>query len=222
MTEAALTTDPGVQGNTDAAPTEETTTDTGLMGEGTETKPETTNEGLMGDDKETAEETKPTGAPEQYEAFDVSAGEDIGYKLTDEQEKALSEFGKANGLSQEQMNGIIKYDIERQKAQIKADDEADKAEITEWQEQARKEHGDKYKDVLAGAKKVWDSTIVPKGFKTLLTATKLNYHPQVLNLFHNISKFISEDVFVPPEQRTKGKNEGGLDGMFSDLKNKKT
>jgi hypothetical protein len=216
--EEATNTDPGVQGDTNATPTgEETqsTTDEGLMGNEPDATPpaDGTVGGLMGDDAggdaegDTPDAT-PTAAPETYDSFDVSAGEDIGYKFTDEQFDSFSGLAKEIGLPQEMAQKIVEFDIARQKELIKADTEANKVQIEEWQAEARKEHGDKYKEVLASAKKVWDSPIIPKEFRDLLTATKLNYNPHVLRLFNNISKHISEDVFVPAEgsERTKEKS----------------
>jgi hypothetical protein len=224
MIDETNNTDPTAQDNTNANPAEEAATETQdtkdaeLMDEGGNETPPDAGDDLMGEstDEETTEEEsaeQPKGAPEKYEAFKLTDG----YTMSDEQFNEYSEVAKELGLSQEFAQRLIDFDIKRQNGFAEAQKAADNKAIEGWIAEARKEHGEKYPEVLARAKKVYTSDLMSKEFRTLLKATSMNKNPHFLNFLNNIGSKMSEDVFVNSETKVKGKNEGGINSMFSDL-----
>jgi hypothetical protein len=171
------------------------------------------------DGKETAdkegEEKAPEGAPESYEKFEIEEGFDI----TDDEFKSVAEISKELNLSQEQAQKMVnlKVSIDKARQEQLQKDQAD--ETLAWQKETRKELGDKYSEEIAIGKKAHD-TFMPKGFRDFLVKTGLVHHPDYIRGMIKIGKSISEDTFVKGDTKVKGKNEGGLKTMFSDLDNK--
>lgn len=222
--EENVTVDPATQVDPNVDPTAtDTKVETPDVVDKTDTTP--VDDGIMGEKAAAKAEETPKGAPEKYELFTIAEG----FEISEEAHAEISALGKDLGLTQEGMQKLVDYNTESQKkqgvvdkeAQEKAAVEADKKEIAAWHEESRKEHGDKYSEVIGTAKKVWDSTLMPAETRTLLSVTNLNHNPHILNLLNNIGKSMSEDTFVPAGQKVKGKNEDGIKGMFSDLNNKK-
>jgi hypothetical protein len=218
MIDETNNTDPTAQDNTNANPAEEAATETQdtkdaeLMDEGGNETPPDAGDDLMGESTDEATEEggeTPKGAPEKYEAFTLTDGN----TLSEEAHKGFSEIAKKLGLDQKQAQELVSYDETLRMAAK----EADKKVIEGWRAEARKEHGDKYQEVLDRAKKVYTSELFTPEFRVLVKTSGLNNNPHFLNFLNNIGSKMSEDVFVNSETKVKGKNEGGLNEMCSDL-----
>jgi hypothetical protein len=212
------TTAPATQDNTEASPQSDDATtiegkeapkaDTakvtegaaGKEGESKETddsKPKGLSDDSSETDKEGDEQEKESKAPEEYEDFTVPEGINIS---KDAMEK-FKELAKASGLSQEQAQKFLSMNSEEQinnaKAKEAADKEADQQQITEWLNESRKEHGDKFNEVRSTAQKVYyNDNISSKDLRILLESTGLDCNPHVINLFNNFAKMTGEDTFV--------------------------
>jgi hypothetical protein len=215
---------PATQGNTDAPvatePVVEAPTTPGLMGG--EKAPEA--EGLMGEkadgetkddpatsDAKEGEENTLEGAPESYGEFTLNDS----YQMTDADVEEFTAYAKDNNWSKETAQQALNLDMARQAKFAKSQDET----LKEWQTEVKKEYGDKYAEEIAVAGKAYD-TFASKKLQTLFTEAGLNSHPEVVKMFNAMGKAISEDSFVKGGNAVKGKNEGGLKDMFSDLNNK--
>jgi hypothetical protein len=167
------------------------------------------------EDGKEPEEKAPEGAPETYEQFTLEEG----FNITDDEFKSVTEIAKELNLSQEQAQKMVNLKVSIDKARD-ADLQKNQAEeIKGWQKETRKELGDKYSEQIAIGKKAHD-TFMPKGFRDFLVQTGLVHHPDYIRGMIQIGKSISEDTFVKGDTKVKGKNEGGLKTMFSDLDNK--
>lgn len=61
--------------------------------------------------------------------------------------------------------------------------------------------GDKLKETMAGATKVF-STFATPALGEFLANTGLSHHPELIRFMHRISKVISEDTLVSPQGGT--------------------
>lgn len=180
---------------------------------------ETTNKGtgLPGGDNNTAlpggdgvnnapddsdDNIEPTGAPEKYEAFDISAGEDIGYTLTDAQREKFEKFGQDNKLTQETMNALVQFDIERARELNASNDQFIKDYLETGIKETRKLYGEKYAEQYAKNGKVFNK-FFPEEARKNLNDSGISGQPWFAQILQNIGNAISEDVTVP--------NEGGKD-----------
>lgn len=200
----------------DATATPEATTP-GLMGTGPDT-PETAPETDVKADAEPSEggaQEEVATVPETYE-FNLDAGKDIGYDIPPEQQEALSEKFKEGKFSKEQAQMVIDMDISRAADTAQAQQAAQEATVKEWVSELKTEFGDKYAEEVSIAGKAFEAFASPK-LQELLNNTKLNYNPEVVKMFRDMGKKMSEDSFEKGGNAVKGKNEGGLKDMFSDL-----
>lgn len=191
---------------TEATP--ESTPDTNLMGGSPEAAPDaTTAEGdaLMGGkpaeegdkaSEEGGEQETKAEVPEKYEAFDVSTGEDIGYKFTDEQHEEFSKTVKDLGLTQPQAQKLVEYDIARQKLQADADKtqaETDKAQVEQDIADTKKKYGDKYATEYAKANNALKA-FVPEGLQKVFQDSGLVNNPLFFDMLVNLGNKIGEDT----------------------------
>jgi hypothetical protein len=183
----------------DANETEATPPAEGLPGE-TQGDGDT---GLPGAEEET--NTEPSGAPEKYEAFDVSEGKDmdIPYAINEEQFAALTEIGKKRGLSQEALQDIVNLDISRSKADAERDNQIVADYKADGIKASRKEHGEKYSERHAKNSQVYQKLVPEVETRKKLNDMGTSSQPWFYNLLHRVSQMISEDVTVP--------NDGGND-----------
>lgn len=220
MTDEPTIATPATQDNTDVPVATDAATETpaatGLMGG--EKAPETV--GLMGEkqdgepkdalaegDAEGGEKAQ-DGAPESYGEFTLTDN----YQMTDADVEEFTTYAKENGWSQDVAQQALDLDMARQAKFVAAQEAA----LKEWQTEVKKEYGDKYTEEIAVAGKAYSKFASPK-LQAILTNSGLNSHPEVVKMFNTMGKAISEDSFVKGGNAVKGKNEGGLKDMFSDL-----
>lgn len=184
----------GDETNTDSTQTGQDTTQTGKA----EDKPATQVEGdaqKQGEqDGKQADGDKPTGAPEQYEAFTLPDG----VVIDPADNEALQAYAKENNLSQEAAQKIADLGAKQAQTFVTKLQEAQEARNTEWADasKADKEFGGaKFDENLAVAKKFLDAHSTPE-FNTFLKQSGLGNHPEMIRLMFRAGKAISEDNAV--------------------------
>jgi hypothetical protein len=151
-------------------------------------------EGKEGDGKK-PEDDKPTGAPEKYEDFKLPEGMQADTPVMGE----FATLAKELNLPQEAAQKLVDLagkmqagNVEQIQAHIEAQGEA-------WGNEARADKefgGDKFDENLAVAKRALDQFGTPE-LKSLLVASKMGNHPEVLRFFYRAGQAISQDGFVP-------------------------
>jgi hypothetical protein len=151
-------------------------------------------EGKEGDGKK-PEDDKPTGAPEKYEDFKLPEGMKADTPVMGE----FATLAKELNLPQEAAQKLVDLagkmqagNVEQIQAHIEAQGEA-------WGNEARADKefgGDKFDENLAVAKRALDQFGTPE-LKSLLVASKMGNHPEVLRFFYRAGQAISQDGFVP-------------------------
>jgi hypothetical protein len=187
---------------------------------GDEEKADTNKADLPGDDdkssdeeKETSTEEEQTGAPEKYEPFDVSAGEELGYSFTEEQAEAFGEIARDLNLSQEQANKLVAFDIERVKATAEANNKLVADMKADGIKASRQKHGEKYSEIHAKNAQVYNK------FFDEETRTKFNDYgvsamPGFFDALNAISLVLSEDVMVPGDSGAADPSKNTLEDFF--------
>lgn len=169
--------------------TQSTETSSGLPGGDGEETPDTETDNESSD-------TEQKGAPESYEDFDISLGEDIGYSLTDDQKESFIALGKENGFTQEQMNKLVAFDIERARATMESNNKFIEDYKAEGIKATRKEHGDKYASLHKKIGGVYQK-FFDEEFRKSLNDMGISSQPGFFNALNKISSVLSEDVTVP-------------------------
>jgi len=213
---------PAVQDNTDT--TEDKEVSPGLPGSDDDgVKEPATNTGLPGDIAEPeegnepdVEESDPLGAPEEYAPFDISAGEDIGYELSDDQKEAFIAFGKDNNLSDKQMAGVINFDIARQKATLEANEAFLKDQQVEHIKEIRKKYGDKYAETHKKNAQVYEK-FFSEDIRRVLNSY-VSVMPGFFDALTSISSALSEDTFIPSESSGDDPSNRTLEDFFKTKK----
>jgi hypothetical protein len=141
------------------------------------------------------EDDKPTGAPEKYEDFKLPEGMQADTPVMGE----FATLAKELNLPQEAAQKLVDLagkmqagNVEQIQAHIEAQGEA-------WGNEARADKefgGDKFDENLAVAKRALDQFGTPE-LKSLLVASKMGNHPEVLRFFYRAGQAISQDGFVP-------------------------
>jgi hypothetical protein len=145
-------------------------------------------------DAGTKEGDKPAGAPEKYE-FTVPEG----VKLNEAVMGEFEQIAKDLNLPQEAAQKLVDLGARMQSGNAEQVQAAIEAQGEKWAEEAKVDKefgGDKFDENLSVAKKALDQFGTPE-LKSLLVASKLGNHPEVLRTFVRIGKAISEDGFVP-------------------------
>jgi hypothetical protein len=129
-------------------------------------------------------------APEKYEFKDIEGAAIDSNTLT-----SFSEVAKELNLSQDAAQKILD-----KVAPVMAQQQAEAIEnlSTQWVQgvQSDKEiGGDKLQQNLAVAKKAMDTFGTPE-LRTLLNASRLGNHPEIIRVFYRAGKAISQDNFV--------------------------
>lgn len=135
-------------------------------------------------------------APEKYE-FTMPDGVQVDEALLG---KATPLF-KELDLSQENAQKVVSWYADVKKA------EADNwnKEVNGWKQAVMKEHGPKTQETMTYVAKFIDKLGGPRGdaIRQLLDDTGLGNHPDLVYLFGQGGKAISEDTFVPGSNRNQ-------------------
>lgn len=164
---------------------------------------------LSGDGGEGDGEDAATGAPEEY----VFTPPD-GVEIDEGQIEAFGEYAYDLGLSQDQFQKLIDFEMERaQQAQSQMAD-AYTERVSAWAEatKADKELGGEVLDENLGlAKRAMDAFASPELAKLIDTPSPenpdglgLGNHPEVIRLFYRVGKAISESDLVTGDSKVEG------------------
>lgn len=168
------------------------------QGEDPAAEPSDTSEQPDATDPEASTEDEPEGAPETYE-WDIPEG----VELADEYRSAFEDAARDLNLPQEKAQGVLSSLLD---GMAKAQERQSK----EWMEAAKADKdigGDKLQETLGVAQKAMDR-FAPESLRAVLTGPSgLANHPDVIRMFHDIGKAISEDAYVGPG---KGNDLSGL------------
>lgn len=170
-------------------------------------------------DQPDEEATETTGAPEKYETFDISEGKDSGYAMSEEQHEAFSEISKGLGLTQEQAQELVKFDIERNKAMVEQNEKFVADYKADGIKASRKEHGEKYSERYAKNNQIYQKLVPNEDDRKQLNDVGTSSQPWFYNMLHGVSEMVSEDVIVRGDGGNDKRN-NTLKDMFSDLNNK--
>ncbi len=169
------------------------------------TKPGETGTLLDGGEELKSEEGKPgegdkakegEGAEPPAEYADFTAPE--GVTLDGEVSGDLKSLAKELKLSQEQAQKIADLGVKLQQRSAQAQTEAVAQARSKWAADAKVDKeigGDKLPETLSIARKALDAFGSPE-LRTLLTASGLGSHPEVIRLLARAGKAISEDTVV--------------------------
>ncbi len=158
--------------------------------------------------EEEQSEEKP-GAPEEYADFTLPEGMEIDPDL-------IAEFkaeAKRLNLSQEDAQKLVDIQAKLAEKQGKAILEQHQKTIAEWAEQVKTELGADYKKELAFAAKAINKFGTPE-LREFFNATGIGNHPELVKVFINIGKQISEDAFV--EGKTKAAPKSAAEIIYGD------
>jgi len=164
---------------------------------------------LSGDGGEGEGEDTSTGAPEEY----VFTPPD-GIEIDEQQIEAFGEYAHGLGLSQDQFQKLIDFEIERsQKAQSQMAD-AYTERVSSWAEATKADKelgGEALNEHLGLAKRAMDAFASPELAKLIDTPSAenpdglgLGNHPEVIRLFYRVGKAISESDLVTGDSKVEG------------------
>jgi hypothetical protein len=164
---------------------------------------------LSGDGGEGEGEDTSTGAPEEY----VFTPPD-GIEIDEEQIEQFGEYAYGLGLSQDQFQKLIDFEIERsQKAQSQMA-EAYSERVSSWAEATKADKelgGEALSEHLGLAKRAMDAFASPELAKLIDTPSPenpdglgLGNHPEVIRLFYRVGKAISESDLVTGDSKVEG------------------
>jgi hypothetical protein len=164
---------------------------------------------LSGDEGDGDGEDASTGAPEEYEFTPPD-----GLEIDEERLEAFGEYAYGLGLSQDQFQKLIEYDIERTANAQQSMAEAYSERISSWADATKvdKELGGEQLDENLGlAKKAMESFASPELAKLIDTPSAdnpdglgLGNHPEVIRLFYRVGKAISESELVTGDSKIEG------------------
>lgn len=187
-------------------PAEETTEEQVVAEESGEKESKTL---LSGDEGDGDGEDASTGAPEEYEFTPPD-----GLEIDEERLEAFGEYAYGLGLSQDQFQKLIEYDIERTANAQQSMAEAYSERISSWADATKvdKELGGEQLDENLGlAKKAMESFASPELAKLIDTPSAdnpdglgLGNHPEVIRLFYRVGKAISESELVTGDSKIEG------------------
>lgn len=129
-------------------------------------------------------------APEKYE-FKAPEGTNLDASVID----AYSEVAKELNLSQEKAQKVI--DKVAPLIQARQIEQVNQASI-KWSEEAKADKefgGDKFAENMSVTKKAYDQFASP-ALKQMLEETKLGNNPEVIRMFYQVGKAMSEDTFI--------------------------
>ena len=141
-----------------------------------------------------AENDKPEGAPEEYTDFTAPEGVELDTEML----SSFKEFAKADNLSQAQAQKYIDLATGIVANQQDAFSNAMTETVAGWREASVSDKefgGAQLQASMQIAATARDRFASPE-LKTYLNESRLGDHPEVLRMFVNIGKAISEDTFV--------------------------
>ena len=206
MADEDVVTEEQVEEQVEEPAAEETTEEQVAAGESGEKESKTL---LSGDEGDGDGEDAPTGAPEEYEFTPPD-----GLEIDEERLEAFGEYAHGLGLSQDQFQQLIEYDIERTANAQQSMAESYSERISSWADATKvdKELGGEQLDENLGlAKRAMENFASPELAKLIDTPSAdnpdglgLGNHPEVIRLFYRVGKAISESELVTGDSKVEG------------------
>lgn len=163
---------------------------------------------LSGDGGDGEGEDEATGAPEEYEFTPPD-----GLEIDPEKLEAFGEYAHSLGLSQDQFQKLIEYDIERSANAQKSMAEAYGERISSWADATKVDKelgGEKLPENLGLAKKAMEKYASPELAKLIDSPSASNpdglglgNHPEVIRLFYRVGKAVSESELISGETKAE-------------------
>ncbi len=185
----------------EAAPAAESTAPAAAPAQSGEPAPAVTEPTLLGEaSKAAAEEAKAEpAAPEAYEAFTDDAGNAVPL----EDYKTFAAAAKESGLSQEKAQKMFTAMRTEADGYVR---QRTRELAAQWAEQSRTDSefgGANFKENLGKIAAAYDQFATPQ-LKSLLDASGLGNHPEVMRMFYRVGKALAQDTGVkaqePPAQ----------------------
>lgn len=186
--------------NTEAAGDEaQASQTTSLLTETGEQKAESADSAEQQDKSEDSSEAE---KPIEYEAFKLPEGVELDDTLLGE----FTPLAKELKLTQEQAQKLI--DLQAKSVQQMSEQMSERMEsehltrVKEWADKARADEefgGARFAESINGAKSALKKFGTPE-LETLLNETGFGNHPEVIRVFHKISKLVSEDAVIASGQ----------------------
>lgn len=164
------------------------------------TEEEQTDEPKADETKEDKPEEKP-GAPEEYTDFALPEGMTADPDL-------ITEFkaeAKRLNLQQEDAQKLVDMQAKLAVKQGKAVLEQHQKTVTGWADKVKQDLGADYKQELSYAAKAINKFGTPE-LREFFNATGVGNHPELVKVFINIGKQISEDAFVEGKDKATPKS----------------
>ena len=164
------------------------------------TEEEQTDEPKADETKEDKPDEKP-GAPEEYTDFALPEGMTVDPDL-------ITEFkaeAKRLNLQQEDAQKLVDMQAKLAEKQGKAVLEQHQKTVTGWADKVKQDLGADYKQELSYAAKAINKFGTPE-LREFFNATGVGNHPELVKVFINIGKQISEDAFVEGKDKATPKS----------------
>ena len=184
-------------------------------------------------------------APKQEQTgtgFDLEVPE--GFSMDDSATKEFAAFAQELGVDQEKAQKMLNRHVESLNDTLGTSDKARKEVHESWASESMNDKefgGTNLAENIVGARKVMNSFSSPatdgdgkpvmhqegvmKGHQmtkveVLLNQTGMGNHPEMIRIFHRISKAISEDTFVQGDMKPTEKKKTHADIMYGESHNK--
>jgi len=163
---------------------------------------------LSGDEGNGDGDEQSTGAPEEYEFTPPD-----GLEIDPEKLEVFGEYAHSLGLSQDQFQKLIEYDIERSANAQRSMAEAYGERISSWADATKVDKelgGEKLSENLGLAKKAMEKYASPALAKLIDSPSAnnpdglgLGNHPEVIRLFYRVGKAISESELITGDTKAE-------------------
>src|SRR5690606_28445611 len=118
------------------------------------------------------------GTGDQPEALSVPEG----MAITPEWQQQLDEYAGARGLDHAGKQGIVDMGVKLHQQLLENITNAHKERVEAWEQEARKEHGQKFDAVVSAAQRAFGQFGSP-ALKELMVQYGIGNHPAMLNAF---------------------------------------
>lgn len=148
-----------------------------------------------GDDAASGDQ--PTGAPEQYEAFNYPEG----YSMDEQATEVFNDAARAANLTQEQAQQLVDFDAQRFADAVATQQQAWEDTRTSWKQEIEKDAdlgGARYEQTQTNMAKVLDSLGTP-ALRDFLNESGLGDHPEMVRLLAKAGAALGEDTLVSGE-----------------------
>lgn len=149
------------------------------------------------------DKSEKVGAPEEYEDFKAPEGVELNGEVID----AFKPLAKELGLSQEQAQKLVDFQVEQAKAHEASVSDYFGNLMTEWQTAVKNDKeigGQAYDGAIADAKHALNAFGTAE-LKEALETTGMGNHPEFVRFFARMGKAIKEDgIRVGGTQRSDG------------------